>query len=227
MATEVSGNQTGPEGSVVEPSDKNPVFLVHGYIDTTTTPWWKILEWRLKNAGYEESMIHKTNLAGLPVPGLAFNSPRGYAKKIAEEIEKVREQHNGKKVDIIAHSMGGLVSRWYIEKLNGKESVSKLITLGTPHYGTYIAYLGYITPAGREMVPGSTFIRELNEDPLPDEVSYTAVRGSLDPLIIPTENAKLGGANNIDVDYCEHIMLVFTERSFNKAILPALKEKIS
>lgn len=46
------------------------------------------------------------------------------------------EKEDGKKLTIIAHSMGGLVSRWLVEKLNGHEVVDKLVMLGTPNNGT-------------------------------------------------------------------------------------------
>jgi len=51
---------------------------------------------------------------------------------------------NGSHVDIVAHSMGGLVSRSMIEQFNGAQYINKLITLGTPHKGSPLAVLRYM-----------------------------------------------------------------------------------
>ncbi|MEO0040906.1 MAG: hypothetical protein RL329_354 [Bacteroidota bacterium] len=48
---------------------------------------------------------------------------------------------HGRKLDIIAHSIGGLVSRYFIEKLEGNQVVTRLIQLGVPNNGTEITQL--------------------------------------------------------------------------------------
>ena len=45
-------------------------------------------------------------------------------------------QEHGKTLDIAAHSMGGLVTRWFIEREGGNQIVQHLVTLGTPHAGS-------------------------------------------------------------------------------------------
>ncbi len=152
-----------------------------------------------------------------------LNISRNEAGDIAEEIEKIREEHGDRKIDIIAHSMGGLDARWYIEKLGGDEYVDKLITLGTPHTGTYLAYLGFFTPGGRDMIPGSDFLEELNDGSLAGSVDYTAVWSKGDYAVIPKEKAKLEGATNINPGFFPHVMLVWSGEVFEKAILPALE----
>lgn len=69
------------------------------------------------------------------------------SKSINENGQTLKEllaQHsNGATIDIVAHSMGGLVSRSMIEKYNGAQYVNRLITLGTPHKGSPLAALRY------------------------------------------------------------------------------------
>ncbi len=63
------------------------------------------------------------------------------AKLLRTRIEEIKIQTNWPKVDIVAHSMGGLVAREYIETLNGGKNIDQLITLGTPHNGSPESYL--------------------------------------------------------------------------------------
>lgn len=58
------------------------------------------------------------------------------ARQLAEAIERWRDYHPGAQAWIIAHSNGGLVARWYIEKLGGKDRVGRLILMGSPWDGT-------------------------------------------------------------------------------------------
>ena len=58
------------------------------------------------------------------------------ARQLGEAIERWRGHHPGAQVWIIAHSNGGLVARWYIEKMGGKDRVGRLILMGSPWDGT-------------------------------------------------------------------------------------------
>lgn len=55
---------------------------------------------------------------------------------------KENYNNNNYKFNIIAHSMGGLVARYYIENMGHDHRVDKLITISTPHWGTYLANIG-------------------------------------------------------------------------------------
>ncbi len=58
------------------------------------------------------------------------------ARQLAEAIERWASQHPGAEVWIIAHSLGGMVARWYIEKEGGKDIVKRLFLIGSPWDGT-------------------------------------------------------------------------------------------
>lgn len=53
-------------------------------------------------------------------------------RQLGEAVERWRKFHPGSEVWIIAHSNGGLVARWYIEKEGGKEHVGRLFLMGSP-----------------------------------------------------------------------------------------------
>ena len=94
-------------------------------------------------------------------------------------------------MDVVAHSMGGLVARWYIEQLGGEESVHSLVTLGTPHHGTGLGIFARGVVA-EQMLPGSTFLKTL-ADSLPAEpkVLYHSIAGELDTVVFPIERTML------------------------------------
>ena len=99
------------------------------------------------------------------------------------------------KVIIVAHSMGGLVSRYYIKNLGGSNKVDKLIMIGTPNHGIY-GYIalgcesllgnlgigrGTYSPECEDMQNDSQFIINLNSgDETPGNVKYYTIAGSCD-----------------------------------------------
>jgi len=160
-----------------------PVVLVHGFLDTWYTPWWKYLKKYLRSEGYDD--IYMVNVGN--VPGTTVGSPRRYANKVRATVEQAYD--SGGEVDIIAHSMGGLDSRWYIEEMNGEDYVEDLVTLSTPHRGTEVTRLIPFVSGAREMEPGSDFIRTLNEDGPAESVSYTSVWSAGDYAVFPHHRA--------------------------------------
>lgn len=203
------------------PPGSEPVLLVHGYADTGDTPWWKVVERYLIDVGYSADEIYVLSLGD--VPGTTTDSPAEYAAVVGERLKVVSEAH-GSRVDVVAHSMGGLDSRWCVEKGDGAEYVDDLVTLGTPHQGTYAAYLGLLTEGGRDMTPGSDFLEELNDGALAEGVEYTALWSSADELIVPSEYARLPSpevdsvdvAWNVNSGFQEHIQLVYDRRVFDR-----------
>lgn len=168
-------------------SSAGPVLLVHGFGDVSASPWWETLADRLDAAGYEDG-VETLNMGA--IPGTTLWSPVCYARLIGRAAERLHETH-GEPATVVAHSMGGLGARWYVEQRGGAPNVDSLVTLGTPHRGSRLAYLGAWTPGGQAMVPGSPFLRRLNDDPPPAGVEYTAVWSDKDGFIRPTEYAKL------------------------------------
>jgi len=108
-----------------------PVVLVHGFQSRDYEPEeiWKEMNQSLTEDGYTVYVSHYAN------DMVTSESIRRYAKFLGEEIEEIRQNEKVDKVDIVAHSMGGLVSRWYIEMGGGDKNVRKLIMLETPNSG--------------------------------------------------------------------------------------------
>jgi len=116
---------------------------------------------------------------------------RIYAERLGDVVEKVLYFTSKNKVIIIAHSMGGLVSREYIENLGGEEYVDKLILIGTPNKGVegYIgSFCDWVHPGPEcvEMSPQSDFLKGLN---ISENVNYLSMVGV-------ANNPYLGCLNN-------------------------------
>jgi pimeloyl-ACP methyl ester carboxylesterase len=156
-----------------------PVLLIHGYFATRGS--LHLLESHLTGRG----LI----VMSYPLGPLNVGDIRDSAGLIARKVESIVAQTGIARLDIVGHSMGGLVGLDYLKRLGGRHRVRRLVLLGTPTQGTWSALLGLVTAplglASLQLLPGSPFLRELAERPLPagaDVVSIGAVRDWLAPL---------------------------------------------
>lgn len=187
------------------------------------TAWGSSVAGHLRKVGYADTEIYRIDLALFE--GWGTRSPREYVGTLDDKIRQIREEH-GSKVDIIAHSLGGLTARWYVEEAGGAKHVDDLITLAAPNQGGYVFYGFYLTPAGRAMVPDSHFLEELNRSPLAKSVEYTAVWSGIDEVFLFNIFGSTGGqlpqrlveehgnARNIFGGYKEHIELAVSWDTF-------------
>ena len=101
------------------------------------------------------------------------------AKKLGEKIRDIRKYTGSSRIDVVAHSMGGLVARAYIEELGGIEyenDIDSLITVGTPHFGSPEAYLKWEAGEGffslKEKIAEHHFTQEAEENGYNDLHKY-------------------------------------------------------
>jgi triacylglycerol esterase/lipase EstA (alpha/beta hydrolase family) len=145
-----------------------PVVLVHGLgfrDDALLIKYWGKIPEHLRKRGARVILTHQQ----------AYASHRDNALIIKKEIQKfLRDNPSYKKVNIIAHSKGGIESRYMITKLNMADKVASLTTLATPHRGSSIAdiVMGRITSEKKLIVKLVNGIAKLLGDKKPD--SYDA-----------------------------------------------------
>ena len=121
---------------------KKPVLLLYGFFASRSS--LTNLERILTNRGYQ---VLSFNLGGL----FEVFFTRGVieaAHHIDKNLQKLFKRHKFSELNIVAHSKGGLVALWWLEKMGGYKHCSKLITLGTPFRGSYFTWLGLMTPIG-------------------------------------------------------------------------------
>ena len=103
--------------------------------------------------------------------------------------ERIDRDIKGGRIDLVCHSLGGLVGRFYVQQLGGARRVHRMITLATPNMGTH-ATAWLPTTAVRQMTPGSPFLTHLNGLPPPKGVQLTSFGVDADLLVLPPINAK-------------------------------------
>ncbi len=118
-------------------------------------------------------------------------------------------------VDLVAFSMGGLISRWYVQKLGGDQRVQRLITLATPHNGTLYAYMPVNSPGLHQMQPGSDFLNELNEDLSPlTRINFTSIWTPLDLTVFPATSCLMDVGKMVRLMLPHHRALLSYRRCF-------------
>ena len=142
--------------------------------------------------------------------------PYGYASTQGVEQGAIglrkflKEQVRGGEIDLVCHSLGGLVARTYLQELGGARRVERCVTLGTPHFGTYNAYW-LASRVGREMRPGSPLLKRLQESRSASEaVSFLSVIAGSDNLVIPRVYAR--HEQEVCVPDLGHVAMMFSPR---------------
>jgi pimeloyl-ACP methyl ester carboxylesterase len=137
------------------------------------------------------------------------------ARMLATVVGEVRAHTGYQQVHVVAHSLGGLVARYYVQRLDGDEAVHTLVTLGTPHGGTRLAHLVPRVVPYRlvaSLRPGSPLLAELAEPAPGCRTRFLAIGGGLDSVVRP-ESAALRhpdlGAANVTVPGLGHHALPF------------------
>ncbi|WP_353944251.1 alpha/beta fold hydrolase [Streptomyces sp. HUAS MG91] len=158
---------------------KPPVLLLHGFIDNRSV--FVLLRRTLAQHG------------GQPVESLNY-SPltcdiRAAAALLARHVTQLCERTGQQRIDIVGHSLGGLIARYYVQRLGGDAHVRTLVTLGTPHGGTRVVPLADAHPIVRQMRPGSSVIEELNEPAPGCRTRFVSFWSDLDHLMVPLETA--------------------------------------
>jgi len=152
------------------------VVLVHGY---------------LCNPGVFLPMTsHLRNRGIRQILPFSYPSTLGVEHGAIALKQFLRDNVRGGEIDLVCHSLGGLVARSYLQELGGARRVDRCITLGTPHFGTYNAYW-LASRVGREMRPGSTLLQRLYETRAAgDDVRFLSIIGGSDNLVIPRVFAR-------------------------------------
>ncbi|MHA6792796.1 esterase/lipase family protein [Pseudonocardia bannensis] len=157
-----------------------PILLVHGIMDNRSV--FTVFQRALRRRGF--GLVHAVNYSVLT------GDLRTAAHELRTHVERLRELTGAEKVHIVGHSLGGMIARYYVQRMGGSAAVGTLVTLGSPHTGTTAAYL-LPTPLARQLRPGSDVMDELAE-PAPDcSTRFLVVWSRMDQMVLPQGNARL------------------------------------
>lgn len=208
------------------------------YLYFIVTPLTKVLDKSVPKRGFEKNdpailMVHGFLCNGaLWLPLQSFLEKKGlgnlytitleppiwgnieeFAKSVAVRVDEICEQSESEQVIIIAHSMGGIVSRFYLDHLGGNNRVSKLITIGSPHHGTHTAdTVPFLGENVRQMrIRSNSWLKELNSsETKPAETPITSIYSYHDDIVVPQESSKLKNAKNVAFSGLGHFNLLFS-----------------
>ncbi|EKA62556.1 alpha/beta hydrolase [Janibacter hoylei PVAS-1] len=157
-----------------------PILLLHGLADNHSI--FTLMRRGLLRRGF--SRVFAMNYS------VRTRDVRTAAAQLAEEVEAIVEETGYERIHIVAHSLGGVVARYYVTRLGGDERVHTLATLGSPHTGTLAAYL-LPTSLTRQLRPGSGLMQELNQPAPGCRTRVIAIWSDTDEAVVPAVNASL------------------------------------
>lgn len=186
-STSESSTFTGPE----------PIVFVHGWND---------------DASSFDTMLDRFRSAGFPSDRLfsfeydTDQSSTTTAAELGSYVASVRAATGAPVVDVVAHSLGSLSSRWCIKLGACSTVVDDWVSLGGPNHGTTWASFCFWSAACADMQPGSDVLDVLNAgDETPgDLVRWATYRSTCDLVIVPSESTELAGADNVSVGCMDH-----------------------
>lgn len=196
-------------------ANRNPVLLIHG-IDDTVQKFRRMVPY-LSDRGWD---VHCFNL----VPN---NGDVGL-DRLADQITHYVQTHfsPAQPFDLIGYSMGGIVSRYYVQRLGGIDRVQRFITLASPHHGTWTAY-GRGNIGAQQMRPNSQFLADLNRDvAMLEQLALSSIWTPLDLMIVPANSSELPIGKSIQIPVLLHPLMVFDRRSLD-VVTDCLRQPIS
>jgi pimeloyl-ACP methyl ester carboxylesterase len=136
---------------------------------------------------------------------------RGKAELLDACIADVCARTGAPQVDVVGHSLGGLIARYHAQVLDRSGRVRTVVTLGTPHGGTLAAQLLRAHPLVRELCPDSPVVAELARPAEGCRTRFVAYWGDLDPFVLPFSSGAIRhpdlDATNIRVPGAGHLTL--------------------
>jgi triacylglycerol lipase len=193
---------------------RNPILLVHGLMDTSYE--MRRISSHLRNLGWQVFDIDLTLNNG-------DTKLEILAKQVADFVERTFESHQS--LDLLGFSMGGLVTRYYLQRLGGLDRVHRFISISAPNHGTIAAYFS-TRPGCVQMQPHSDFMRDLNSDV--DRLrclNFTCLWTPFDLIILPPSSSRLGIGTEISIPALAHPLMLVDRRTLN-AITDALSQPV-
>ncbi|MEV7541074.1 alpha/beta fold hydrolase [Streptomyces sp. NPDC089915] len=210
-----------------------PVVLVHGTFGNSVDNWLGFAPY-LVHRGYCVYSLDYGQLPGVPL----FNGLGPIDKSAGQLdafVDRVLASTGAPKADLVGHSQGGMMPRYYLKFLGGAAKVNALVGLAPDNHGTTLSGLTQLlpyfpgaadlistaTPGLADQIAGSPFQQKLNAggDTVPG-VSYTVIATKYDEVVTPYRSAFLNGADVRNVvlqdlcplDLSEHVAIGLTDR---------------
>ena len=181
-----------------------PVVLVHGIDDSPRV--FTAMRAHLRRAGFEHvsAVRLSPNDGTLPLEALAA--------QLAAHVSQVRRERGSEQVDVVAFSMGALVTRVWMLEQGGRHHVRRFVSISGPHGGTATGWLRG-NEGATQMRWNSPLLRRLPRDArafAPAEVF--SLWSPLDLMILPAHSSRLVGAAERTFPVLLHPLMLFDGR---------------
>ena len=208
-----------------------PVILVHGTFEDMADNW-NALSPLLYDSGYCVFAFNYGSYDGSGAAGVyATGDIAASAQQLSSFVNQVLAKTGATKVDLVGHSQGGMMPRYYLKFLGGASYVNTLVGLAPSSHGTTLDGLFTLSsylpgssasladcPACEEQDAGSSFLTKLNAggDTVPG-VNYTVIESKNDEVVTPYTSAFLSGPNVTNItlqeqcplDQGEHLSMAY------------------
>ena len=194
-------------------TNKRPIFLVHGLWNNP-----KLFNKLIKKIKQDDFKLYRPHLPHK----YGYTSLRRLARDLDSKIDELVGSEM--EIDIVGFSMGGLISRFWLQKYNGFLRTKRFFSIGTPHLGTYTAQMipSFLMPGIAEMKRGSSLLSQLNDDLTSlEKVECTSFFTKWDLMSFPGWQAKLSVGDSYHLPVMTHKELITKSSS-----LDVLVEKI-
>ncbi|MEU9154488.1 alpha/beta fold hydrolase [Streptomyces sp. NPDC048417] len=210
-----------------------PVILVHGTLGNSVDNWLSLAPY-LEDRGYCVFSLDYGQLSGVPL-FYGLGPIDKSAEQLSAYVDKVLSATGAAKADLVGHSQGGMMPRYYLRFLGGAAKVNALVGLAPDNHGATISGLTNLlpyfpgaedlikssTPGLADQIPGSAFLTKLNAggDTVPG-VHYTVVATKYDEVATPWQSQYLSGSDVHNVllqdlcslDLSEHVAIGLFDR---------------
>jgi triacylglycerol lipase len=177
-------------------AQQRTIVLLHGYLANRATLLPLATYLRLKRLG--------------PIVSFDYASSDGIERSARAFKEFCRKRVRGGRIDLVCHSLGGVVARTWLQELGGARRVDRCITLSSPHRGTYGAYW-VPTRGGPELRPDSPLMQRLEASrAAAASVKYTSIVAGSDNIVFPRVFAA--HEELVHVPDIGHIGMLFSPR---------------
>ena len=193
-----------PDHIGAELRGRRGVVFVHGFVC---------------NRGLWNPWMARLRVRGVPFIAVnlepVFGSIDAYAGAIEDAVRRI-ESSTGLAPVIVAHSMGGLAVRAWLNAFAADARVHRVITIGTPHHGTWLARFAFVPNAAQMRLGNGWLSRLAARETTPRHALFTCFYSHCDNIVFPPSTGTLRGADNRHVGATAHVHMASSELVFNE-----------
>ncbi|MBD2569347.1 esterase/lipase family protein [Anabaena lutea] len=198
-----------------EQLQRHPVLLVHGLNDTGA-----VFNKMARYLRQRDWSVHTLDLSPNNGAGVLDKLAQQVADYVAATFEPEQP------LDVVGFSMGGIVSRYYIQRLGGINNVKRFITISSPHQGTVLAYGSWL-PGCVQMRPNSPLLQDLNSDvEMLQQLNFTSIWTPYDLMIVPPRSSQMPVGKEFTLPVALHPWMLTDSRTL-AIVADALVEPIT